>query len=633
MEYAAKIYARKILAIHFALLILLLAIVSLAAHSIYVTARQEAVDQASRQQELLASQTARGIEGFYTSLLSDLDLVQRSAADEAPETSAPAARARAQGQGQRTPLGPRFFVPILWNQLAGRATALFRINLVMKDPAAAVFVFEPRPADQTQKQAKDFANQLQLLADESKDWLYSVKRPSVSRLLPLSPDSPVAPGNTAVNLVAVPIAGTGRLLVAVVPAGQLQTRFLPNLTERKLASTSLLDDDLQIVVSTSTRLLGANLKLVDDASVRQLIEQLPQQQNNRTRTIDRPLNITGSVLEPSLVTLEPLTLPDSTWGLLCTSSLNDVDDVVRDEFKGILYWAIFLVVSMTAVLVSTAWQMIRGRVRLERIQHEVLSREMTQAREIQLNWLPKSSPTGLDVCAINQPASHVSGDFYNWFDLPDGRHAVTIGDVTGHGMSAAFLMATTQLLVRTTMPRVCDPGVCLTEVNRQLCTQVFHGQFVTMLIVLIDEKKGVLEIATAGHASPLVSEDGHPFTSISLKAQLVLAIDPEQVYPTERFRLTGRCNLLLYTDGVLDAQSPDENRFSSKGLKDSLNGTFKSAKQILDTVVEAVTQFRGTRQLADDLTLVAICTQHQVKESRGHETDAALQKDLAISRQ
>ena len=74
-----------------------------------------------------------------------------------------------------------------------------------------------------------------------------------------------------------------------------------------------------------------------------------------------------------------------------------------------------------------------------------------------------------------------------------------IGDVTGHGMSAAFLMATTQLLVRNTMVRLGDPGRCLEEVNRQLCVQVFNEQFVTMSVMILDVVNGQMHVATAGH--------------------------------------------------------------------------------------------------------------------------------------
>jgi sigma-B regulation protein RsbU (phosphoserine phosphatase) len=296
----------------------------------------------------------------------------------------------------------------------------------------------------------------------------------------------------------------------------------------------------------------------------------------------------------------------------------------------VLYWAGFLVISMTAILVSTAISLIRVRVRMERVQHEVLTRELSQARQIQLNWLPNQHSAGpaLDIAAINQPASHISGDFYNWFTLPDGRQVITIGDVTGHGMAAAFLMATTQLLVRTTMPRVKNPGECMEEVNRQLCTQVFHGQFVTMLIVVLDLERGQLELATAGHCAPLISEAGGEFKSLPIRAQLVLAVDSETTYPTERFQFDAGSSMLLYTDGVVDVQAKNGDRFDTRRLRDILIGPFVSAQAIVDRVVSTVNAFREGRELGDDLTLVAIQTQSVPRGT--HLTQAAEQNRASL---
>src|SRR5208282_2396651 len=149
---------------------------------------------------------------------------------------------------------------------------------------------------------------------------------------------------------------------------------------------------------------------------------------------------------------------------------------------------------------------------------------------------------------------------YNWFELPDGRLVVTVGDVTGHGMAAAFLMATTQLLVRNTMVRLGDPGRCLEEVNRQLCVQVFNGQFVTMVVMILDTKTGHLQVATAGHPAPLIS-DGESFQPLPLEPQLLLGVDRETKYATETYNLSPRASILLYTDGVVECPDFTYARF------------------------------------------------------------------------
>jgi sigma-B regulation protein RsbU (phosphoserine phosphatase) len=268
---------------------------------------------------------------------------------------------------------------------------------------------------------------------------------------------------------------------------------------------------------------------------------------------------------------------------------------------------------MTAILFSTAVQLIRARLRTERVRHDLITRELNQAREIQLAWLPRQGLAlgAMDIAAVNQPASHISGDFYNWFELPDGRAVVTIGDVTGHGLSAAFLMATTQLLVHTTMLRLEDPGKTLFEVNKQLCTQVFNGQFVTMLVCVVDTDAGTLEVATAGHYPPIIGEGG-VFRSLPVEPQLVLGVEKDTKYPTERFDLRSGASLVLYTDGVIDAQSPEGKRFDVNRIIESIRGHADTAQSLLDTIVGRIDHFRGPRNLPDDLTLVCIQTQAEI---------------------
>jgi len=283
---------------------------------------------------------------------------------------------------------------------------------------------------------------------------------------------------------------------------------------------------------------------------------------------------------------------------------------VRELSSKALFWAIFVAISMTGILVSTAAQLIFSRMKMERVRHQSLQNEMRQARQIQLAWLPQKTKTMcsssvIDIASLNRPATHISGDFYNFFELPDGRTAVVIGDVTGHGMAAAFLMATTQLLVRNTLPQSCDPGRCLEDVNRQLTNQVFNGQFVTMQILVIDSRSGEVAIATAGHPAPLIS-DGESFQSIRLEPQLVAGVDPKTQYVTERFRLRPGASVLLYTDGVVETEDASGKQLRLDGLRAALAGKVENAEALLQRAVSAVNTFRRGADLHDDLTLVAI---------------------------
>ena len=313
-------------------------------------------------------------------------------------------------------------------------------------------------------------------------------------------------------------------------------------------------------------------------------------------------------LDPAMVTLQPIDMPNGKrWWLGVSSRLGEVDSVVSGFFWRAIIGAAVIIFVMTVVLVATSTNMIRGRLRLERVQREMITRELNAAREIQLAWLPEAtgSSIALDVAAMNKPASHVSGDFYNWCELPDGRSVIVVGDVTGHGLPAAFLMATTQLLIRMTIDPAGDPGAALRFVNRQLCSHVFSGQFVTMLVAVFDPRTNVLEIANAGHPPPLIGT-GNAFEPMALKPQLVLAIEPTVNYETQRFELPAGASLLLYTDGVTDVQSPTGERLSIEGLCGSLFGRFDSATALVEAATDAIETFRLGREAEDDLTLVAV---------------------------
>jgi sigma-B regulation protein RsbU (phosphoserine phosphatase) len=166
-------------------------------------------------------------------------------------------------------------------------------------------------------------------------------------------------------------------------------------------------------------------------------------------------------------------------------------------------------------------------------------------------------------------------------------------------------MATTQLLVRAVIERVPDPGRCLRETNRLLCAHVFSGQFVTLLVMVIDPQRNTIELATAGHPAPLVGA-GDAFEPLAVEPQLVLAVDHDVPYRTQRFELPPAASILLYTDGVTDVQAPDGQRLSDESLRKCIVGAFHRATDLVTTVLDAIDAFRAGREPADDLTLVAI---------------------------
>lgn len=575
MEESARRYARRVLIAHLAALVLILVLVFFAGREMYASTRAQALQQTEHRQALLANQTARGIESFYGSILSDLDLLQRS------NIVAPV--------GSSTqPTGGFTFAGPLWQELEGRVSQLF----VFVKATEGVIDLRP-PGQMTPPDA---------IAEHMKPWLKTVDQWAISGFQMI--------GGEGMNLVCMPADrdDASRLLVAVVPVKQIEDRFLSKINADPTLGATLIDDTYRAMVTSRRELIGVNMVEAIPPDHQAVIEDRAALGQPFQLRLEEGTSIKGIKLPPAILAIEPINLTGKRWWIYMALPMSDVDGTVKQVFRRAMAWAIGVVVLMTGVLVSTSVQMIRGRIRVERVRHEILTRELEEARRIQLAWLPKAKVAHgrIDIAARNDPASHISGDFYNWFDLPDGRVAITIGDVTGHGMSAAFLMATTQLLVRTTMLRTGDPGKALTEINNQLCQQVFNGQFVTMAVLVIDPMEQTLDLALAGHMAPLIGEGG-VFRPLPSEPQLVLGVQAGETYPTERYPLSPGSLLILYTDGVIDAWNPQGRRFQLAGVEQALAAARPTtAGGALTAITSALDHFRAGRDLADDLTLVAV---------------------------
>ncbi|MBV8781767.1 MAG: SpoIIE family protein phosphatase [Phycisphaerae bacterium] len=627
MQFAAKRFIRWVLAIHLALLLVVGIVVILASRSVHEHARELGLEQAKATEELLAKQTSRGIENYYQAVTSVLELLKPTQEEEIaggpratptemalvppPPNQPTAGPEHAPGErpnrGQEVANLRKRLIETLWKDVQQRVSLLFVLDFTppRSHPGATTEPGELRlvPHDPFGEENGLTAQQVVAVMG---DWFRHVEGTSLSQFERIN--------GINCNVVVVPLRSmqNRRMLVAVVPIDRIENDLLANVNARAQTNAILFDDRGTIMSDTHADVVGKNVHAEHGTPrIRALADAYMSGGNGGTQVFERPEKIEGKIFPPMMITVEPIGFQQFSgthWWIAIASELSAVDTVVNHIFGAAVVGAVFVVVSVVAILLSTGTQLIRARLKLERVQHEILDRELTQAREIQLNWLPTEACCGkpIDVAAVNRPANRISGDFYNWFDLPDGRTTVVIGDVTGHGMAAAFLMATTQLLVRSAMMRRSDPGKCLEEVNRLLCVQGFNGQFVTMSLLVLDTTNHTVEIATAGHPAPLLS-DGDGFKKLEIEPEIVLGVDADAEFPTCRIVLPPDAHIVLYTDGVVDAATVGGNRFTLSGLVSSLaKGPFNTAQAMADAVTGAVDKFRGGHDLADDLTLVAI---------------------------
>jgi len=241
------------------------------------------------------------------------------------------------------------------------------------------------------------------------------------------------------------------------------------------------------------------------------------------------------------------------------------------------------------------------------VEQERVRRELELAAEIQRGLLPDGGDDSFPIHGVNCPARTVSGDFYDFFPLDDGRICFNLGDVSGKGMNAALLMAKTASLFRCLGKTIHQPGRLLSMINDEICETVTRGMFVTMAGGIYDPQTGIVKLANAGHEPPLYYSGDGSFVAIPAEAP-PLGISPllsgDGGIPEIELNLNGG-TLYIFSDGVTEGYLEDGSELAAEGLQKILvDKAAEPATARLQTVIACVN--REGVALRDDLTLLAI---------------------------
>ena len=240
-----------------------------------------------------------------------------------------------------------------------------------------------------------------------------------------------------------------------------------------------------------------------------------------------------------------------------------------------------------------------------------LEEELAHGRRLQRTFVslgPQRVP-GYDIASHYEAAREVGGDFFDLFRERRRGHplSMVIADVTGKGVAAALLMAFTRPLLHSAIDHGPDPAEALERTNRILVQERRTGLFVTALAARLELGSGRLRIANAGHEPPLfVPADGAPLGLVLGSGPLLGAFGVLDLPDIEASMAPGDV-LVLYTDGVTDARSPDGERWDEGRFFEAVErARGGSAADVVTEIADAVAAFsRGTEQ-ADDITVLAI---------------------------
>jgi len=238
-----------------------------------------------------------------------------------------------------------------------------------------------------------------------------------------------------------------------------------------------------------------------------------------------------------------------------------------------------------------------------------VDQELALAWRIQQSFLPPELPAipGWELTAVLSPARETCGDFYDVMALPDGRYGLLIADVADKGMAAALYMALSRTLLRTyASQHPTRPDLALQAANDRILLDTHSDQFVTVFYGILDPQSGRLTYSNAGHNPPFLYHADGRWQKLAATG-MPLGIFPQMSWQTADVQLEPGAILMLYTDGVTEAQDRQLAEFGEERLLAVLAATQgETAATIQASLLQAVSAFTGSAPRFDDVAIMAL---------------------------
>jgi serine phosphatase RsbU (regulator of sigma subunit) len=276
-------------------------------------------------------------------------------------------------------------------------------------------------------------------------------------------------------------------------------------------------------------------------------------------------------------------------------------EIVRD----VITLAGFLVVAFLVTQIAKQRDRLVAEVRRQRDEYE---HDLILASQVQRQVLPKPPICpALELAAAMQTAQLLGGDYYDFFQISDNVVDVVIADVSGHGAAASLLMPSLAVALRLRARELEGPAAIIKDLDTVLKQITSSATFVTMFYGRFDQSSRTLQYANGGHNPPLLIR---PKTGASLlleEAGPIVGILKEAQFSDTVVVLDQGDILTLFTDGVTEQENEAGDEFSISRLEEAIVGKeTESASALVANISEAVSTFAGTKEQADDLTVVVV---------------------------
>ena len=250
-----------------------------------------------------------------------------------------------------------------------------------------------------------------------------------------------------------------------------------------------------------------------------------------------------------------------------------------------------------------AFAIRNAKMAKEMIEQNKIQKEIEIVGEIQQSLLSKNKEDSFPIAGINIPAKIVSGDFYNFSDLGEGKYGFGVADVSGKGIKSSILMSKASSLYTCLSKTIFSPAELISLLNNEICETISRGMFVTMLIGIYDSNQKTLTLSSAGHEPPLILDKTENFTTFEDSGP-PLGVVAKFKY-TETTIPFSDSSIYIFTDGITEIKDPNGEVLGAEGFRNYIK-KYQSTpnnerlKKIIDDII-------GSGKIQkDDLTIVVI---------------------------
>ena len=243
---------------------------------------------------------------------------------------------------------------------------------------------------------------------------------------------------------------------------------------------------------------------------------------------------------------------------------------------------------------------------------ERMEDELNIGRDIQMSMVPVDWPAfperkEFSIYATLQPAREVGGDFYDMFLIDDDHLCFVVADVSDKGVPAALFMAVSKTLIKSHAVADLSPASILTAVNSELAEHNESSMFVTIFLCVLEVSTGQLLYTNAGHNPPYIKTSRHGLITLDQRHGPVAGAVDGVAYGENREQLDPGDYVIMFTDGVTEAMSPERELYSEERLEELLEGAdLVSTEHAVDLIFDSVVEHADTAEQSDDITILAL---------------------------